>query len=379
MYDARMSDEKIAKAFALQQVARHLSILMGLPSFVAACLLPEVGAMPSQGAVEQAGTTTSSDHTAMSSSPRVDQTLHIEDLVDAGVMSEAIHSSSGVPAQSSGVGGESGGDAPQLNSPAGAGGASPTAANAGSAATSVVASHACETNNGGCSLSPMALCTADASGERICSCPSGYSGDGVGDSGCVDVDECEVDNGGCSVSPRAMCTNQRGAPPTCACPAGYLGSGRGTDGCVPGRTADGELVTDGATGLVWQRYLPAVYDGCTCTYGDAGREAVGCGDVGEACMRSEAIRYCASLALEGGDWRLPSMEELAALIDNSRTTPPLIDLDLFPGSPSARFWSSSVSPEGCPCMNVDFDDGSYGWGSHQDFAWRVRCVRTLRR
>ena len=55
------------------------------------------------------------------------------------------------------------------------------------------------------------------------------SGDGAGESGCIDIDECLVDNGGCHSD--AICTNIPGAN-TCACKPGYLGNGVGGSGCV---------------------------------------------------------------------------------------------------------------------------------------------------
>jgi hypothetical protein len=53
--------------------------------------------------------------------------------------------------------------------------------------------------------------------------------------------------------------------------------------------------------------------------------------------------YCHELDLAGGGWRLPSVNELQTLIDESANDP-AIDLDAFPGTPSEYFWTSSILP-----------------------------------
>jgi hypothetical protein len=53
--------------------------------------------------------------------------------------------------------------------------------------------------------------------------------------------------------------------------------------------------------------------------------------------------YCHELDLADGGWRLPSVNELQTLIDES-SNDPAIDLTAFPGTPSDYFWTSSVLP-----------------------------------
>jgi hypothetical protein len=97
---------------------------------------------------------------------------------------------------------------------------------------------------------------------------------------------------------------------------GSLPAGRYTFGGSAGPAT----VTDTRTGLVWERDLhPNQVDW------------------------SGARERCASL---GGRWRLPTKKELLTLVDPTINiaTPPVIDLDAFPGTPSdARFWSSVVN------------------------------------
>jgi hypothetical protein len=109
----------------------------------------------------------------------------------------------------------------------------------------------CLANNGGCH--PLSVCT-NTPGSRSCSaCPSGYTGNGRGASGCVgeshgsvllcaacyayarlrswtDRNECLTSNGGCSA--KSKCTNTPGSRVCGPCAAGYRGNGLGTTGCI---------------------------------------------------------------------------------------------------------------------------------------------------
>lgn len=86
-----------------------------------------------------------------------------------------------------------------------------------------------------------------------------------------------------------------------------------------GTIADLATVADARTGLVWERDLySAKVD------------------------RSGARERCASL---GGRWRVPTKKELLTLVDPTidSATPPVLDLNAFPGTPAeATFWSISV-------------------------------------
>jgi hypothetical protein len=70
---------------------------------------------------------------------------------------------------------------------------------------------------------PVATCVdptpnSAATGDYVCTCPAGYTGNGRGASGCVDINECTPTNP-CGAG---TCTNT--TPParyTCACPGGY--------------------------------------------------------------------------------------------------------------------------------------------------------------
>ena len=89
---------------------------------------------------------------------------------------------------------------------------------------------------------------------------------------------------------------------------------------------------------------------------------------------ADAQAYCATLDLDGGVWRLPSMKELLTIVDFTRADP-AIDPAAFPDTPSDYFWSSSpVAGSSTAAWGVNFNKGSAGTAP-LDFTARVRCVR----
>lgn len=112
-----------------------------------------------------------------------------------------------------------------------------------------------------------------------------------------------------------------------------------------------DVVEDDITGLTWQRTV----DAGTFTW-------------------EEAKAYCKDL--EQGrfeDWRLPSRIELVSLLDFTKSAP-AIDTDVFLGTPSADFWTSSPR-HGDPsaAWAVDFATGETDDEDTQ-FSSHVRCV-----
>jgi len=115
--------------------------------------------------------------------------------------------------------------------------------------------------------------------------------------------------------------------------------------------ADGQ-VTDPATGLTWQQAPSA-----------------------STMSAAAAPSYCASLDLDGYSWRLPSIKELATLVDEDRVSP-AIDVSAFPGvAPDVWFWSSTVSAPSPPEQwALNFNDGFSYFRSTSSTSY-VRCVR----
>jgi len=123
---------------------------------------------------------------------------------------------------------------------------------------------------------------------------------------------------------------------------------------IDGEAPD-ELVTDHATGLVWQR-RPS-----TETYSFAGAET-----------------YCAGLARGGGGFRVPSMKELQTVLDERAEN--LVDPEIFadfPDAPNVTFWTST--PSARLSGHAWFVRGAFTIDTAEDAGLEadffVRCVR----
>ncbi|XP_038578939.1 cubilin [Micropterus salmoides] len=85
----------------------------------------------------------------------------------------------------------------------------------------------CLTNNGGCSTAPMVQCLNTMGSFHCGPCPPGYEGNGRT---CTQTNICATNNGGCY--PLATCSSSPGANlPICTCPSGFIGNGYGPTGC----------------------------------------------------------------------------------------------------------------------------------------------------
>ncbi len=125
-------------------------------------------------------------------------------------------------------------------------------------------------------------------------------------------------------------------------------SPRAHDGC---RVSRGGTITDTDTKLTWQ----AVVDETARTWDDA-------------------VAYCDALALDGGGWRLPRLNELRSLVDAGRASP-AIDTSAFPGTPNENFWTASpFARTPGNAWYVYFADGFAGYNLTTS-TYRVRCVR----
>ena len=118
------------------------------------------------------------------------------------------------------------------------------------------------------------------------------------------------------------------------------------------RSAD--IVTDSNTGLQWQDDV----DAKTVTKTWQG-----------------AIDYCEALSLGGhSDWRLPNINELMSLVDDSRNNPSIDDI--FQNVASIFYWSSTTNVyNDSTAWIVHFSNSTQNSSGKLDSRY-VRCVRT---
>ena len=126
-------------------------------------------------------------------------------------------------------------------------------------------------------------------------------------------------------------------------------------GTTPSYTRDDatNIVTDHITGLQWQDNVEAK----TVTKN-----------------WTDAQSYYSSLSLDGGGWRLPSIDELMYIADRSKLIP-AIDTTYFQNVASIYYWSSTtVVGYEVVAWDVRFRNGYDGWSSKSSSNF-VRCVR----
>src|SRR4029077_16563958 len=101
---------------------------------------------------------------------------------------------------------------------------------------------------------------------------------------------------------------------------------------------------------------------------------------------ADAKTYCAGLTTGGHTWRLPSIRELATLVDEAQVAP-AINRTMFPstkyGSKSNNwYWASHrAAGNATAAWAINFDDGFTGFNAGASGAWNyftagwVKCVR----
>lgn len=120
-------------------------------------------------------------------------------------------------------------------------------------------------------------------------------------------------------------------------------------------------VTDGATGLTWQKEDDNIKRQWT-----------------------DAVSYCRGLSLAGySDWRLPDVNDLLSLIPPGDYTAPTIDETYFPNTDSKSYWSSregrmtgpgQLAEDPSKALFVTFDLG-IPLTFNKTGTCHVRCVR----
>jgi hypothetical protein len=138
-----------------------------------------------------------------------------------------------------------------------------------------------------------------------------------------------------------------------------------------GVTPDG-TVTDTVTGLMWKK----------CSEGQTWNSGTNACDGGTstytwraAHQRSVDVNAAnAGENLGHADWRVPNLKELKSLAETACYSP-AINENLFPGTPSNWYWSSSPdASDAYDAWVVYFYYGTDGWNGKVN-AYRVRLVR----
>ena len=126
--------------------------------------------------------------------------------------------------------------------------------------------------------------------------------------------------------------------------------------------ANGEVVKDNSTGLMWQRNTPDVYGA------ETGLDEYGYQECAAAasCTTYEANAYCFFTNIGGyDDWRLPTAAELSTIADYSSST------HIYSGftNTNGSYWTD----EG---LLFSSTDGTYSTSTSSDTA-KIKCVRSV--
>ncbi|MDB5891953.1 MAG: hypothetical protein JWP47_2784 [Polaromonas sp.] len=132
-------------------------------------------------------------------------------------------------------------------------------------------------------------------------------------------------------------------------------------------SAENQEVSDSKLGLIWRRCAEGmIWKGKTCT--------------GQASFMShaDATARAKASAAPGQEWRLPTMKELSGIVAvrEAEEGKAAIDPAAFPGTPPARFWTSTTVGPGY-FMFVGFVEGSAGEGARNS-PGAVRLVRAAK-
>ena len=123
-------------------------------------------------------------------------------------------------------------------------------------------------------------------------------------------------------------------------------------------------VTDQKTSLVWQKCGLGRNNDASCS-DDAG--------VADTEIWSAALSYCNGLGLASKTWRLPNVNELKSIVDETKSNP-AIDTTYFPATVAHFYWSAStLVADTAYAWGVDFPDGLM-YTTTKTTNLYVRCV-----
>jgi hypothetical protein len=130
-------------------------------------------------------------------------------------------------------------------------------------------------------------------------------------------------------------------------------------------SADGQQVTDSSSGLVWRRCAEGMaWNGKAC----AGKP-----------LRVKLAGAKAAARTAAGDgkaWRLPTRDELRALVDVESKKKPRIDATAFPNTPSLSFWATrDGTDDNLNAWLINFSNGRT-YANLGQAKFPIRLVRT---
>jgi len=131
---------------------------------------------------------------------------------------------------------------------------------------------------------------------------------------------------------------------------------------------ENDIVTDHDRGLQWQDqpYTQAEKD--------AYNETEASKQTGKAKKWINAAAYCDNLDLDGGGWRLATIDELNSTVDESRSDPAINPI--FQNAESLGYWSGTTYPDNTDqAWGIGFNSG--GW-HHCNKDGRIKFIRCVR-
>ena len=124
--------------------------------------------------------------------------------------------------------------------------------------------------------------------------------------------------------------------------------------------SDGTIL-DNVTRLTWQK----------CTFGETGTDCSG--GASTLSTWSEAMSQCTNLNLVGTGWRLPTILELAQIVDYGKSF--AIDTTMFSAT-GYPYWSSTTHASVTSgAWYVYFIQSGITWANYKTEIYSVRCVR----